>query len=68
MSEEFRKSLKALEVPNRVNYPLIELLAIELYNQDYRNWAPRSWLDLTDDFREYYRAMARGEADLSRKP
>jgi hypothetical protein len=51
--------------------PMIELLAIKLYEHDHElGWYPRNagsakgWLRCSDEEREQYREMARGNLDL----
>jgi hypothetical protein len=50
--------------------PIIELLAIKLYEHSHPEWYPRhpasvvGWLHLPEIERERYREMARGDRDL----
>jgi len=53
-----------------IKNPIIELLAIKLYEHDHRVWPPApgcsnpSWMKLHEEDREIYRKVARGEADI----
>lgn len=61
-----------METPNmpRPIEPLVELLAIKLYEHDQNSWPPSKpvpgWLELEDEYREHFREMARGNADLAK--
>lgn len=55
----------------RITDPLIELLAIKLYEHDIGNLWPVGhgygsipWMKCSEEDRETYRRIARGEADL----
>lgn len=52
----------------RITDPLIELLAIKLYEHDCQDtFPPKSltgWLAMPEEDRELYRDIARGAADL----
>lgn len=53
----------------RIENPVVELLAIKLYEHDFQGkWPPRnaqpSWLAIDEEDRETFRQIARGEADL----
>ena len=57
----------------QVTDPLIELLAIALYEHDHNTWPPTSnsstgWGRMDDDDREIYREMARGEKAFGYEP
>lgn len=58
------------EAGDFVKDPLIELLAIKLYEHDQKvvPEVKMSWLWLAEDDRECYRKMARGEAPLELIP
>lgn len=56
----------------KIEHPLIELLAIKLYEHDFQGkWPPPgtqpSWIYLPDEDRESYRKMARGEEEYDPK-
>lgn len=48
--------------------PLIELLAIKLYEHDHKDWPPKTlqpgWISLPEEDREPYRNMAAGRKAL----
>ena len=54
----------------RIKDPLIELLAIKLYEHDQGEWPLREsalaypWMQLPDERRQLYRDMASGRADV----
>jgi hypothetical protein len=54
----------------RIKDPLIELLAIKLYEHDQGEWPLREssftypWMKLADERRQLYRDMASGGADI----
>lgn len=57
----------------KIENPLIELLAIKLYEHDgvdaVGSWPPKpgyhiAWMRMPDEDREIYRKLARGEDDL----
>lgn len=57
----------------KITDPLIELLAIKLYEHDTFSYAPKGktwpsdrpcWRMVCEDDRQLYRSMARGEDDL----
>ena len=57
----------------QVKDPLIELLAIKLYEHDQNTWPPTSnsalaWGRIEEDQRLIYRAMARGERAFGYEP
>ena len=55
-----------------IESPIIELLAIKLYEHDFREWpvkhGPPSWMRLPEDDREVYRKIARGEEPVGHIP
>lgn len=59
----------------RILAPLVELLAIKLFEHDHQGrWPVRegfgglSWMALPEEDREAYRQMAAGNADLAGEP
>jgi len=54
----------------KITNPIIELLAIKLFEHDHGVWPPApslaepSWMRLHEEDRESYRKLARGEREL----
>lgn len=53
-----------------ITNPIIEILAIKLFEHDHGVWPPApslaepSWMKLPEEDREIYRKLARGDKDI----